>query len=94
MPKLQPAIAIAGDAAKTAADAGKNEKPDETATASDDGKSADKADDADKAKDADKTKSGDKPKDESYWAGRQKDLNASLDRDELYADALQSRINA
>jgi len=33
-------------------------------------------------------------KDEKYWAGRQKDLNEQLARDQIYADALQSRINA
>ena len=33
-------------------------------------------------------------KDEKYWAGRQKELTDQLARDQIYADALQSRINA
>ena len=33
-------------------------------------------------------------KDEKYWAGRKKDLDEQLARDQIYADALQSRINA
>ena len=33
-------------------------------------------------------------KDQKYWAGRKKDLDAKLDRDKVLADAMQSRINA
>jgi hypothetical protein len=33
-------------------------------------------------------------KDKAYWAGRLKALQEQLDRNETYADALQSRINA
>jgi hypothetical protein len=33
-------------------------------------------------------------KDQAYWAGRKKDLLEKVDRDQTYADALQSRINA
>jgi hypothetical protein len=33
-------------------------------------------------------------KDQAYWAGRLKALQEQLDRNEIYADALQSRINA
>jgi hypothetical protein len=33
-------------------------------------------------------------KDQSYWAGRMKTLASDLDRDQVLADALQSRINA
>jgi hypothetical protein len=38
----------------------------------------------------------DKPvvKDQKYWAGRMRDLSTQLDRDQILADALQSRINA
>jgi hypothetical protein len=38
----------------------------------------------------------DKPvvKDQAYWADRKKALAGQLDRDQIYADALQSRINA
>jgi hypothetical protein len=33
-------------------------------------------------------------KDQAYWAGRQKSLREQLDRDQVLADAMQSRINA
>jgi hypothetical protein len=33
-------------------------------------------------------------KDQAYWSGRMKALRAALERDQVYADALQSRINA
>jgi hypothetical protein len=33
-------------------------------------------------------------RDQAYWAGRLKELKAQLDRDQTYADALQSRISA
>src|SRR5207253_1319703 len=33
-------------------------------------------------------------KDQAYWSGRVKALQEQLSRDETYADALQSRINA
>jgi hypothetical protein len=52
---------------------------------------------ADASKDADKDKAGkdaQPAKDQAYWSGRMKDLQAQLDRDQTYADALQSRINA
>jgi hypothetical protein len=35
----------------------------------------------------------DKSKDKDYWAGRMKELRAQLERDQTYADALQTRIN-
>ena len=34
------------------------------------------------------------PKDQAYWSGRQKALQQQLERNQNYADALQSRINA
>ena len=51
------------------------------------------AKDADKA---DKAEGEDEKvvKDQAYWAGRAKDLQTQLDRDQSFADALQSRINA
>jgi hypothetical protein len=48
-----------------------------------------KADNADKSS-AEK----DKAKDPAYWAERKKGLQATLDRDSTFADALQSKINA
>jgi hypothetical protein len=34
------------------------------------------------------------PKDQAYWAGRMKQLRTKLDRDQVYADALQTRVNS
>lgn len=45
-----------------------------------------------KQKDAAKDK--EPAKDQAYWAGRLKELKAAIDRDQTYAEALQSRINA
>ena len=52
---------------------------------------------------ADSTKAGDKPqdkpaggepaRDQKYWSGRLKTLQTQLERDEAFAEALQSRIN-
>lgn len=47
------------------------------------------------AKDKDAKDAANEPKkDQAYWSGRKKTLQDSLDRDQTYADALQSRINA
>jgi hypothetical protein len=35
-----------------------------------------------------------KERDQTYWSGRMKDLQAALERNQTYLDALQSRINA
>jgi type II secretory pathway pseudopilin PulG len=48
--------------------------------------------DADKDK-KDTPKEKDAAKDKDHWAGRMKELRTQLDRDQTYADALQSRIN-
>jgi len=61
-----------------------------TPTPADAGKPA--AADADKDK-KDAPKEKDPAKDKDYWAGRMKELRTQLDRDQTYADALQSRIN-
>lgn len=57
--------------------------------------------DATDAKEPDSTKAAAKPvdkaaepKDQKYWFGRMQGLREQLARDESYADALQSRINA
>jgi hypothetical protein len=58
---------------------------------------ADKATDTDKAAakdDKSVQSSKDVPKDQAYWSKQMKGLDAQLDRDQLLADALQSRINA
>jgi hypothetical protein len=71
------------DAAKDAgADAAKD------AAASDD-TSGDKAEDK-----ADAAKPAQEEKGEAYWSGRAKELQSQLERDQSYAEALQSRINA
>lgn len=51
----------------------------------------------DKSKADDKSKPADQKepaKDQAYWSGRLKQLQTSLDRDQTFAEALQSRINA
>lgn len=47
-----------------------------------------------KDQDAKDKDSKEPPKDQAYWAGRKKQLTDAIDRDQTYADALQSRINA
>jgi hypothetical protein len=59
-------------------------------SATKDGKTADTKD---TAKGADDKKSGD-TKDQAYWSKRMSGLREALQRDQVYADALQSRINA
>jgi hypothetical protein len=54
--------------------------------------SKDAKDAAKDAKDATKDTGG--VKDQAYWANRLKTLTAQLDRDQMLADALQSRVNA
>src|SRR5919204_6635307 len=44
------------------------------------------------AAEADKDKNAPQ-KDQAYWSGRKKELQTKLDRDQTFADALQSRIN-
>jgi len=57
---------------------------------------AQKAKDEKDAKDAKDAQDKDKgpAKDQAYWAGRKKALQDQLDRDQTYAEALQSRVNA
>jgi hypothetical protein len=49
-----------------------------------------------KAQDAEKDKGPEKndPKDQAYWSSKKKALLAQLDRDQTYAEALQTRINS
>jgi hypothetical protein len=60
------------------------------------GKDPAKTPDAAKADDSASSKNKDKDnaKDPAYWAGRQKALQAALDHDSSFADALQVQINA
>ncbi len=48
---------------------------------------------ATKDKKDDKDKEKDPAKDKAYWAGRMTELRTQVERDQTYADALQSRIN-
>jgi hypothetical protein len=51
------------------------------------------ADDKDKGTEKEKDKTAN-PKDQAYWSGRRKELQAKLDSDQTLAEAMQSRINA
>ena len=93
-----PVISSSLDAAKPA-DAASSGEPGGGDKSADAGKASDKNDkttdgkDSKGAKDANAKEKG-PAKDQAYWAGRLKDLKAQLDRDQTFADALQSRINA
>ena len=52
------------------------------------------ADGKDAEKDKDKDKEKTPVKDQAYWGGKVKALQAQVDRDQTYADAMQSRVNA
>ena len=45
-------------------------------------------------KPAEQEKEKEPVKDQAYWAGRMKELHTQLERDQTYADAMQTRINA
>jgi hypothetical protein len=88
-----------------AASAGSADKAGDQAAAKDaakdvSGKEAVKDAPKDGAKDAGAAKdekaagaSKDAPKDQAYWSTRQRDLQTQLDRDQSFAEALQTRIN-
>jgi hypothetical protein len=59
-----------------------------------DGKAASSDQAKSDGKDQDKNKTGEPAKDQAYWAGRKKDLQTQLDRDQTFADALQTKINS
>ena len=50
--------------------------------------------DADPAKDAEKPADKEPVKDQAYWAGRMKELQTQVQRDQTYVDALQTRVNS
>ena len=54
------------------------------------------ATDAAAAKDKEVEKPGEKEpvKDQAYWAGRMKELQTQVQRDQTYVDALQTRVNS
>jgi hypothetical protein len=57
-------------------------------------KDAKDADAKDGKKESDAKKAAEPVKDQKYWSGRWTELQAKLRRDQAFADALQSRINA
>jgi hypothetical protein len=63
------------------------------ADAKPDGKGDAKGDEKAQAKDAKASAKGD-VKDQEYWHGRMKALTDQLERDRLYAEALQTRVNS
>jgi hypothetical protein len=50
--------------------------------------------DADRAKDTEKPGDKEPVKDQAYWAGRMKELQTQVQRDQTYVDALQTRVNS
>lgn len=87
-PAPEPAAAPAdasSSADKKSADAKSDAKP----TAKGDGKAADKS----AAKDAKASGDGEE-KGQEYWGGRMRALNEQLERDRMYAEAIQTRINS
>jgi hypothetical protein len=76
-------------APSTATEAAPAAIPPTADAATKDAKAKKDAEDKDKA-DKDKGPA----KDQKYWAGRVKELRTQLDRDQTYADALQTKINS
>jgi hypothetical protein len=96
---LKPAGDRAPDAAAAPADASsladkksadaKTDARDSKADAKGDGKAVDKS----AAKDA-KASGDDEEKGQEYWGGKMHALNEQLERDRMYAEAIQTRINS
>jgi hypothetical protein len=88
-----PDPAAAADASSSAdkkpADARTDAKADSKADAKADGKAADKS----AAKDAKASGDGEE-KGQEYWGGKMRALNEQLERDRMYAEAIQTRINS
>jgi hypothetical protein len=88
-----PDPAAAADASSSAdkkpADARTDAKADSKADAKADGKAADKS----AAKDAKANGDGEE-KGQEYWGGKMRALNEQLERDRMYAEAIQTRINS
>jgi hypothetical protein len=85
------AAATSGDASagKKPADAKTDAKADAKADAKGEAKAADKT----AAKDAKASADGEE-KGQEYWSGKMSALNDQLERDRLYAEAIQTRINS
>lgn len=90
LPSVPPAPSSPPAAAAPPAGADESGKAgDKEQAAAKDGKATDP-----KAKDDKTAAPKDAPKDQAYWSRRMKDLQVQLARDEAFAEALQSRINA
>jgi hypothetical protein len=87
-PAVAPADA-SSSADKKSADAKTDAKTDSKADAKGDGKAADKS----AAKDAKASGDGEE-KGQEYWGGKMHALNEQLERDRMYAEAIQTRINS
>jgi hypothetical protein len=92
----QPADQTAGDQARPASDKADATAPSDAAKSADAKPADSKAADG-KAADA-KTTGTEKPaagaKDQAYWSARMKELRERLQRDQMFAEALQTRINS
>jgi hypothetical protein len=86
-PEPDPNAAAAAPAGSDAA------APEKKTDAKADAKAEGKADEKASAKDAKADAKGD-VKDQAYWSVRMKALNDQLQRDRLYAEAIQTRINS
>jgi hypothetical protein len=84
-PDASTAAAASGDTAASADKKPADAKADSKGDAKADGKAA--------AKDAKASDKGDE-KGQEYWSGRMRALNEQLERDRLYAEAIQTRINS
>lgn len=89
-----PTAAVAADGSSS----GDKKPADAKADAKTDSKTDAKADAKGDGKNADKTaksgKVGGDDKDQEFWGGKMRALNEQLERDRLYAEAIQTRINS
>jgi hypothetical protein len=92
---LPPAPSSQADPLQSAASdtTGAKKETDAKADAKSDGKAGDKGGEKTPAKDASAPATAD-VKDQAYWSSRMRTLNDQLERDRLYAEALQTRINS
>jgi hypothetical protein len=73
---------------------GTSQTPASTSTSDADGDKSKATSNADAGKSTDKAKDAEKPRDQKYWADRQKALQDKLAQDQVLADAMQARISA
>jgi hypothetical protein len=93
-PVSDPSAPVTASAAPDDAPASAGKKPsDAKADAKADPKADGKTDDKAPAKDAKASANGDE-KGQEYWGGKMRALTEQLERDRLYAEAIQTRINS